>query len=628
MLDVTLKVSGSSPLDPSVNFNASNQPVITLPTSQQSPSYTIRQLPAGGNYTVTPTHDYFDFTPASKVVSDLSSTAAWTFEARRKKYPVSGYVKDVFGTPLSNVVVSSSAPLAVQASTNADGYYNLPGGLYAGLAYRISPTPLPGMSFDFPEEILLALLTGPRDAVNFKGGYAISGRVLDRRARGIARVVLTLTKGGTTTLPPITSDESTGDFKFKFLARGVHDYKITPTREGMSFSDTQLTIHELTGNYTTANFTGGHTVSGQINDEFATPAIAQLGVSVALSSVAYNESVETAGPAGQYRFELVPPGDNYVVTPTKEGFSFDQSSQAITNLQYHKPLAFKGGYTVSGRVTDHSGQGIAGVAVKLTRTLRGASSERNLVTDAAGRYSFNFLAATTRAGEVVHEAAYVVTAQKAGYRFHPLSPALDLLRGSRTADFTQLLEISGNITCNGVAVPDVAMQLSGAGSAVANTGPDGRYSFILLPSKQSYKLTPTHSKYVFTPDSQAVLLTTADQTADFTARALCFISGSVSQGRFPLVNRQIELTVLPAGVRPASLKPVPPSQVTGTDKKGRYVFAFLPEADASYRVAPARGEQTFKPESWTFSKLNGEQKADFEVEQAPPPFDEGGPAPV
>jgi hypothetical protein len=628
VLDVTLNVSGNSPFDPSVNFNASNQPAITRPTDQQSPRYTICQLPAGGNYTVTPTHDYFDFTPASRAVNDLSNPAAWTFEARRKKYPVSGYVKDVFGTPLVNVVVSSSAPLEVQASTNAEGYYSLPGGLYAGLAYHVRPTPLPGMSFDFPQEILLALLTGPREAVNFKGGYAISGRVLDRRSRGIPRVLLTLAKAGTTTLPPVTTDESTGDFQFKFLARGVHDYKVTPARDGMSFSDSSLTIHELTGNYTTANFTGGHTVSGQIVDEFATPPIAQLGVSVTLSGAAYNDSAETTGPAGQYRFELVPPGDNYVVTPTKEGFTFDSPSQAITNLQYHKPLAFKGGYSVSGRVTDHSGQGIAGVAVKLTRTLRGASSERNVTTDAAGRYSFNFLAATAHVGEVVHEAVYVVTAQKAGYRFHPLSPALDLLRGSRTADFTQLLEISGNVTCNGVPLTDVAIQLSGAGSAVASVGPDGRYSFILLPSKQSYKITPTHEKYVFTPDSQTINLTSADQTADFAARALCFISGSVSLGSFPLVNRQIELTVTSAGVQRGGLKPVAPAQVTETDKKGRYVFAFLPEEGASYTVAPARGEQTFKPESWTFSKLNGEHEADFEAEQAPPPFDEGGPAPV
>jgi hypothetical protein len=75
--------------------------------------------------------------------------------------------------------------------------------------------------------------------------------------------------------------------------------------------------------------------------------------------------------------------------------------------------------------------------------------------------------------------------------------------------------ISGTVTLNGSALPDIAIALSGASSANTKTDASGNYSFTNL-SQGVYIITPA-AGYTYSPSSPAVTITNASQIQNFTA---------------------------------------------------------------------------------------------------------------
>lgn len=141
---------------------------------------------------------------------------------------------------------------------------------------------------------------------------------------------------------------------------------------------------------------------------------------------------------GYYAFPEAPYGGAYTVTPAKSGYSFDPPQRVFENLTNHADANFIAipaatptptptpgpSYTISGRVTNNSGQGVAGVAVNLDGAQRRAQQ-----TDSQGRYSFT---------NVPLGGPYTITASYSGAALQPEGYAFQTLRENRTADFSTL----------------------------------------------------------------------------------------------------------------------------------------------------------------------------------------------
>lgn len=109
-------------------------------------------------------------------------------------------------------------------------------------------------------------------------------------------------------------------------------------------------------------------------------------------------------PNGEFFFNNIPYGQQYLISFSKRGYTFSQTEiagDATENLRLNL-TASVARYVVSGIVLVN-GAPLAGV--KLTDKELGST-----VSDEAGRFSFNAAKYNTR---------YQVTASKAGYRFRP-----------------------------------------------------------------------------------------------------------------------------------------------------------------------------------------------------------------
>jgi probable HAF family extracellular repeat protein len=143
--------------------------------------------------------------------------------------------------------------------------------------------------------------------------------------------------------------------------------------------------------------------------------------------------------------------------------------------------------------------------------------------------------------------------------------------------------ISGTIEgSKGSSLSGVAMTLSGTSSATTQTGSSGAYSFSGL-SNGSYTITPSETGYVFSPASSKVSVNGKNVAGvNFTATAVCSISGTVTVGNNPFPG----VTVTLSGAKKASAT---------TNSNGAFSFAGL--SNGSYTVTSGAAGYTFSPTS-------------------------------
>ncbi len=259
--------------------------------------------------------------------------------------------------------------------------------------------------------------------------YSITGRLTTAANAPIAGIFVEATNGQGFSRGGIS--DSQGFYSVISLPAG--DYTFTPfkfatTGNHYIFTPTSRTFTGLNSDQT-ANFTGTqvYNISGRITSS----TVAGLGifdVTVNLSGAASATAVTDA--EGGYSFEDLLSG-NYVVTPSKPGFTFNPVNRSFTNLNTDQftadfTTASTVFFTVSGRAADQSNNSISNVVISMVSRPQRGSRVLTTQTDANGNYSFPNLQSGGN---------YTFLATKPLLSFTPQNPTLTNLSANQTLNF-------------------------------------------------------------------------------------------------------------------------------------------------------------------------------------------------
>ena len=225
-------------------------------------AYSFCNVPTPGNYKLTPSSTYYNFSPAQLVLNDVTDQMDANFIATLKTFTISGVVKlGAAGLSGVTVTLTSSTPAGFAprtVTTSSTGAYSFTG-VPAGRNYKVTPTKT-GYRFTQTSRSF-ANLSANQTAVNFfVEVYSISGRITQRgTTTGISAVTVMLsspTPAGYAARSTRTT--STGDYKFMNLPAG-RNYTIKPAKSGFTFTPASRSITNLSGNISagaSSNFTG------------------------------------------------------------------------------------------------------------------------------------------------------------------------------------------------------------------------------------------------------------------------------------------------------------------------------------------------------------------------------------
>ena len=250
------------------------------------------------------------------------------------------------------------------------------------------------------------------------------------------------------------------------------------------------------------------------------------------------------------------------------------------------------GYSINGQIT-YNGAGLAEVTVTLERDGVTVAATK---TDSNGNYSFAKL-------EGGHN--YNVTPSKDSYAFAPFNATLLNLSGNMTANFSVVarnFSLKGKVTSGGAGLDGVTVTLKFQNGNVitsVKTNESGDYSFIVTDGA-SYTVEAQKAGYSLAPQNYVYQNLSADQTANFVATPITYsINGQVTENGAGLGEVVMSLTVAGGA-----------TSTTKTDAAGFYAFSSL-ASGADYTLTPSKGGYTFNPSSQTFTKLGGNQTANF-----------------
>jgi photosystem II stability/assembly factor-like uncharacterized protein len=189
-------------------------------------------LPAGGNYTVTPSARGTTFKPSSKTFNNLSQNQSVTFIAGLS---ISGRITGFGGIGISGVTVKmNDTRIAV---TDSNGNYMFTN-LQAHNAFILIPMK-GGMNFRPTVEVISSLRAS--QTVNFQALVSITGKVrLEGTTTGISGVKMTLTGSRST----MTTTNSEGIYRFNNLP-AAGNYTVTPMKPGYTFHPPSRTFTDL-----------------------------------------------------------------------------------------------------------------------------------------------------------------------------------------------------------------------------------------------------------------------------------------------------------------------------------------------------------------------------------------------
>lgn len=331
--------------------------------------------------------------------------------------------------------------------------------------------------------------------------YTIRGQITGSGGQTLSGVSITLSGAQTGTL--VTDN---GGF-YSFTVTQVGDYTVAPVTTPY-YTFVPQTFTNLHANQT-ASFAGtlrNYTVSGRVTLGPGPASFLEVPVSGSQATSF------TTDANGQYSISLQA-GGNYTITPSARYYAFSPVSLVVTDLTSDQIDRFLIGtrqsYTISGRLIDESGNGLAGMTVHL----RGAilNEEWTRVSDQSGYYEFPGL-----------PSAYdftVTPVSTSAYLFNPQN-FIDL-SGNQSFNFTGLrrLTLSGVVRDqSGNGTLGIRVTLSGSETGTTITAADGSYS-LTATATGNYTLTPSIGQawYTFAPASGQFNNLAGDQVTDFTA---------------------------------------------------------------------------------------------------------------
>jgi len=491
-----------------VTLSGGQTPATVITDAQGA--YSFANLPAGGNYTVTPSKTGYDFAPSSKSFTDLGADSTADFTATPANVVISGRVAEG-ANALAGVTVTLSGAKTGTATSDAQGNYSF--NVISEGGYTVTPSKThykfapAGSTFNNPTSAQKADFAATLDR------FKISGRVADKDDAGVAGVTVTLSGAQAAT----AQTDAQGNYSFTNLPAGG-DYTLTAAKANYSFGPASSSIKDL-GADAVSNFRAtllDYQVSGRVTSNGAGLA----GVTMTLSGTKAGGT--TTDAQGNYSF-TVPAGGNYTLSASLKNYVFTPPVAALQNVGGDRAVDFTAAldrHSILGRVAYISGVGVAGVKL----TLSGAQAA-TATTDAQGNYSFSDLAAGGN---------YTVTAALSNHSFAPAAQTFNDLGASVRQNFTASFlnyRVGGRVTEKGLPLAGVALELKGthavlgAQAATATTGNDGAYSFN-VPAGGDYAVKPSKKNYLFDRDSAEFKSLSSDQTADFAGRLQTVLSFS------------------------------------------------------------------------------------------------------
>ena len=297
------KVSGASASGVTIYLTgASNASTIT----DSSGNYNFVEI-ANGDYTVTPIHTGYTFSPSSTAVTvsgadqtdiDFTATASTT-----PTYTISGTVS---GAVVSDVTITLSGTGSITITTDASGNYSFSNA--SNGSYTITPSKT-GYTFSPPSRSITvnsANVTGQNFTATASTAptYSISGTVSGAVALGV-----TITITGTGSRSTLT--DASGNYSFSGAANG--SYTITPSKTGYTFSPANRSITVNNANVTGQNFTAttGQPTSASCGSPIHATVFHPTGWAAHWSHVAKAIAYNDLGTDGYYHIHLMDEDRNH-----------------------------------------------------------------------------------------------------------------------------------------------------------------------------------------------------------------------------------------------------------------------------------------------------------------------------
>jgi GH18 family chitinase len=300
-------LNGTTPVSGATISAVTGNTTLTA-TSDASGNYTLANLVAGSDYTVTIAKTGLTFTPASTVYTAINVNKTLSFTqtvVNPTYYTVSGTVLNGT-TPVSGATISAvSGSTTLTATSDATGNYSI-ANLVSGSNYTVTIAKT-GVTFTPASTVYNAISSSK--TLNFTQTvvnptyYTISGTTKNGTT-AISGVTVSATSGSTTLTG--TSDAS-GNYSIANLIAGS-DYVVTAAKTGASFTPASTVYSAISSNKTlnfTQNVTNGYLISGTVKNGTAPVA----GVKVDLILPYTNDThgwvnLSTLSDAqGNYHFE-------------------------------------------------------------------------------------------------------------------------------------------------------------------------------------------------------------------------------------------------------------------------------------------------------------------------------------
>jgi len=268
-----------------------------------------------------------------------------------------------------------------------------------------------------------------------------------------------------------------------------------------------------------------------------------------------------------------------------------------------------GQYTVSGRVADTSGIGIAGVTL--------AMGGKTATTDAQGNYTIS---------GIYGGYSYNLRPTKSGYTFSPASRTVTVNDNVTGKDFVGT-PVGGNgggqYTVSGKVVDSSGTGISGVTLTLnlltATTDAQGNYTISGVASG-AHMLTPSKEGYTFSPTYRIV----AVENSSVTVEDFVGSTGGGGGGGITISGR----------ITDASGAGIPDVQVllstgfsnwtTTTDAQGFYAFNNI--EDGGYGLLPSKKDYEFTPQTKSFMVSGSNLSFNFTGSTEGGGIDNGGPA--